>query len=141
MYLFLNMLVWNIFMCVYNNASQYILSNYINLVENMREIVNYVDYYILLIYIVYFFTCGWFFIYRKCIRKVIQIFRCSNVNFKAYSNTFSIFWTSEFIDCSSEIPLCLQKFCFLVMFSNSQVWCVVNVMFLQVHGERLNPLC
>ncbi len=27
------------------------------------------------------------------------------------------------------------------MFSNSLVWCVVNVMFLQVHGERLNPLC
>ncbi len=35
----------------------------------------------------------------------------------------------------------MQKFCFLVMFSNSQVWCVVNVIFLQVHGERLNPLC
>lgn len=57
MYLFLNMLVWNIFMCVYNNASQYILSNYINLVENMREIVNYVDYYILFIYSVFIHLC------------------------------------------------------------------------------------
>lgn len=37
---------------------------------------------------------------------------------------------------------CLQKFFFLVMFSNLQVRCECDVsVFLQVHSERLNPLC
>ncbi len=39
----------------------------------------------------------------KLFRYIISysdIFSCYNVNFKAYSNTFNIFWTSECIDCS-----------------------------------------